>query len=605
MHPRALTLVVVVAAGLTAACRTTPSAGGDTASGAVVGTDTAEARRVFQGNIDAIHKRDRARYLSYYVQTESLARNGPGGLELGFSDWSARRDTTWPDTLVARDLRLVPVAPGIVYGTYHYRVTQGGATTEGVSERVFVRTPEGWKIAVSTAFGLPPGAAPPPVALVGGTLVNPTAPPVPDATVVVRNGRVACAGSRAACPTPPGAEVVHVAGAYVAPGLIDAHVHYSQTGWVDGRPDALDLRGELPYDSVVGALSRSQSPFNRAYLCSGVTGVFDVGGYPWTFMVARRQEVALDAPHAVAAGPLLTTFYPPILNLPAMQQFVLMTSDSAVRASVRAHRQLGSSAIKVWYIQLADTARERGRALLAAAGDEARQNGLPLLVHATQLGRAKEALQAGATVLVHSVDSDDVDDEFLALARRNGAIVIPTLTVREGYADVYLRRSPSARYPLDCVDAMTRARLERQLPESLLARRAQFVRSGAWERQRQTMERNLRRMREAGIAIAMGTDAGNPGTAHGPSVYREMEAMQSAGMPAAEVFASATIVAARAMRRDSDLGSLERGKIADLVVFDADPTADIRNARRVRYVMRGGALYGRAELLPARTDGTR
>jgi imidazolonepropionase-like amidohydrolase len=64
------------------------------------------------------------------------------------------------------------------------------------------------------------------------------------------------------------------------------------------------------------------------------------------------------------------------------------------------------------------------------------------------------------------------------------------------------------------------------------------------------------------------------------------------------VFASATIVAARAMGRDAELGSLAPGKLADLVVFDADPTADITNARRVRMVMKGGALYGRSELLP-------
>ncbi|HET6701907.1 MAG TPA: hypothetical protein VFH14_08895, partial [Gemmatimonadaceae bacterium] len=113
-------------------------------------SDTVEARRVFEGNISAIHQRDRARYLSYYLESERLARTGPGGLELGFENWSARRDSTWPDTLVARDLRLVPVSPGVVYGTYHYRVTQRGVTSEGISERVFVRTPAVWKIAVST-----------------------------------------------------------------------------------------------------------------------------------------------------------------------------------------------------------------------------------------------------------------------------------------------------------------------------------------------------------------------------------------------------------------------------------------------------------------------
>jgi len=120
-----------------------------------ISSDTVEARQLFEQNIDAIHKRDRARYLATYLHTEALARNGPAGLELGYEGWSARRDSTWPDTLVAQNLRVHSIAPGVVYGTYCYTVTQKDTTSSGVSERVFVKTPEGWKIAVTTAFGLP------------------------------------------------------------------------------------------------------------------------------------------------------------------------------------------------------------------------------------------------------------------------------------------------------------------------------------------------------------------------------------------------------------------------------------------------------------------
>ena len=127
---------------------------------ASVARDTIDARRLFEENIDAIHKRDRARYLATYLQAATLARNGPGGLELGYDNWGARTSTSWPDTLVATNLRVVPLAPGVVYGTYCYSVTQNDTTSTGVSERVFVRTPAGWRIAVTTAFGLPPGASP-------------------------------------------------------------------------------------------------------------------------------------------------------------------------------------------------------------------------------------------------------------------------------------------------------------------------------------------------------------------------------------------------------------------------------------------------------------
>ena len=120
-------------------------------------SDTIEARRLFEENIDAIHKRDRGRYLATYIHSPTLARNGPSGLQLGYADWSATRDTTWPDTLVAERMRVMGLARGVVYGTYCYRVTQKGVTTTGVSERVFIKTLTGWKIAVTTAFGLPEG----------------------------------------------------------------------------------------------------------------------------------------------------------------------------------------------------------------------------------------------------------------------------------------------------------------------------------------------------------------------------------------------------------------------------------------------------------------
>jgi hypothetical protein len=121
-------------------------------------SDTIEARRLFEENIDAIHKRDRARYLATYLHSSTLARNGPSGLEFGYDNWSARRDSTWPDTLVARNLRVLPITPGVVYGSYCYTVTQKDTTSSGVSERIFVKTSEGWRIAVTTAFGLAVGA---------------------------------------------------------------------------------------------------------------------------------------------------------------------------------------------------------------------------------------------------------------------------------------------------------------------------------------------------------------------------------------------------------------------------------------------------------------
>jgi imidazolonepropionase-like amidohydrolase len=372
-------------------------------------------------------------------------------------------------------------------------------------------------------------------------------------------------------------------------------VHYSQTGWVDGRPYAIDLRSRYPYDSVIRDLASHPERFHRADLCSGVTSVFDVGGYPWTYAVARASRTASDAPRVVAAGPLLATIQ---VDSQMRGQFVFMTDSTTVQAAVREHQRQGAEALKVWYIEVPDSVHPHAKAMLMLAAQEARKAGLRLIVHATELPQAKDALEAGAAVLVHDVYTGTIDDEFLSAAKRNHTIVIPTLTVLEGYADVFSGRSPGLRYPLDCVDTGTRQRLEMVLPESLRARGETFWSGPEAKRLRDTGAGNLKRLYEAGIPIAMGTDAGNPGTAHGPSVYREMEAMQQAGMPAGAVFASATIVAARAMALDGEIGSIASGKRADVVVFEADPTADARNARRIRFVIRNGKLYRQQQLLP-------
>src|SRR5881296_4153849 len=169
----------------------------------------------FRANIAAIHARDRAAYLSHYLQTPALARVGPDGLHQGYEEFAQGAGAGWPDTLVATHFRVVPLTPDVAYGVYRYRVVDSSGSARGVSERVLVRTPDGWKVAVTTAFPTP-DAAPPPIAIVGATLVDGTgAPAVRNAVVIMREGRIACAGRRAACPVPADADTVGAAGKWI------------------------------------------------------------------------------------------------------------------------------------------------------------------------------------------------------------------------------------------------------------------------------------------------------------------------------------------------------------------------------------------------------
>jgi len=554
----------------------------------------------FRGNIAAIQARNRAAYLSHYLHIPALARVGPDGLRQGYDSFAAGVGAAWPDTLVATHFRIVPVTPDVAYGVYRYRVVDSSGSVRGVSERVFVRTPQGWKVAVTTAFPTP-DAAPPPVALVGATLVDGTGgAPVRNAVVVVRDGRIACAGPRPRCPVPDDADTVRADGKWITPGLIDTHVHFSQTGWVDGRPDALDLRDSHPYEQVEAELQARPERFFRSYLCSGVTSVFDVGGYPWTLDLQARTARSTTAPRVMAAGSLLSTI-DHWLNLPDQRQFIYMADEATVRKAVRAHKVWGAAAIKLWYImppQPPDTARVS--ALVRAAGDEARKVGLPLIVHATGLWEAKDALRAGARVLVHSVWSAPVDDEFLTLARQAGTIYVPTLTVLDGYSQIAARRFERDRQPLACVDPATRAKafatdtvaLAQRPTEAALRERATRMATSLVQG-----PANLKRVFDAGIPVALGTDAGNPLTLHGASVFMELEAMQAAGLAPRDVLVAATRNAARALGGGLDsTGTVTAGSVADLLVLDADPLADVRHFREIALVVRRGEVYTRHEL---------
>ena len=565
--------------------------------------DVAEARALFQRNLDAIARRDREAYLACYAHSDSLVRTGPAGSELGFLGLEKSAGEAWPDTFEALGLRLAAVRPGVVYGTYRYRVRYGADEHAGLSERLFLKTPAGWRIAVTTAFDAPAGTPAPPRALVGATLVDGTgAPPVTDAVVLVQNGKIECAGARRACPIPLGVATVDLTGQWIMPGLVDAHVHFSQTGWADGRPDSLDVRDRHPYEETMAKARAHPERFFRSYLCSGVTAVFDVGGYAWTLAMSRRADDDTRAPHVAAAGPLLSTV-DHWLNLPAERQFIVLKDEDAARQGVRYLKSVGADAVKVWYIVPPGKSADDGAAGVLAAGEEARRLGLPLIVHATGLAEAKVALRAGARLLVHSVWDRTVDDEFVDLLRKGEAVYCPTLTVRRGYVRMYAaareKRVPAIDDSNGCVDPETAARVA-ETAELASAVKLDDAGFAAYEARAAEGEAigaaNLKRVQEAGVGVAMGTDAGNPLTLHGTSVHAEMEAMQAAGLTPMQVLVASTRGGSIAMGREKEVGTVEKGKAGDLLVLAADPTADIANVRKLRHVMRGGVLRSIEEL---------
>ena len=447
------------------------------------------------------------------------------------------------------------------------------------------------------------------LALTGGTLIDGTgAAPVTDAVVLIEGGRIACAGTQADCELPPDAERMDVAGRWLTPGLVDGHVHVSQNGWVDTRPQIVDVTDLYPWAEVQARNRWQPETYFRPFLCSGTTAVYDVGGFDWIWSLREPAESDPFAPHVAATGPLIAAANPGgITALPGSEQFLVLDSPEVAREIVSYMAANGADGMKLYYndmpLETAE-AQQRFHDSLFVLVEEARNAGVPVVSHALMLDYAKVVLRAGVSMLVHSVVDQPLDDEFIELATSGGVFYSPTLVVAGGFPrfmrSIMMGQTPEIDDVNDCVPSDL---LEKVASTPELRDRMDFSSMPPpdpsmmqdMQRAERIKRENLMRALNAGIPIVMGTDVGNPLTLVGVAVYDEMEAMQAAGMTPMQVLVASTRNGARAMRRD-DLGTVEAGKIADLLVLRADPTEDIANMRQLETVIRAGYVHSQASL---------
>jgi imidazolonepropionase-like amidohydrolase len=413
------------------------------------------------------------------------------------------------------------------------------------------------------------------------------------ATIVISGDRIQLAGAGITLELPQGAKVIDGRGKWVIPGLVDSHVHFFQSGNLYTRPDAADFNAVVPYaDEVARNKARLDATF-KVWLASGVTGVVDIGGPFWNFDMRDRAVASPAAPRVAVAGPLLSMIDRPQLDL-GDPPIVKITSPDEARALVARELARNPDFIKVWFIHQEGDDLAAQEAIVKAAGDAAHAAGKRLAVHATELLVAKAALRAGADFLVHSVTDEPVDDEFIALAKKNRALLCPTLFVVDGYglalsntwkptAIEAARADPEILAAMDDLDGIP---VEKRPPmvASLIAKPQRLQAP-------EVAMKNLRRLADAGVEIVMGTDAGNIGTVHGASIHREMRMMVESGLTPLEVLRSATVGGARAMGLEAQAGEIAAGRLADLVILEADPLADIANLEKVYRTIKGGVVY--------------
>jgi len=378
-------------------------------------------------------------------------------------------------------------------------------------------------------------------------------PPIDDATILVSDGRVTFAGP--AAHILGGTEVVSLRGKTVIPGLINAHGHVGDTAGLDGgRYSAANVTRDL-----------------RLYAAYGVTTVFSLGGDQAPSLAARDSQrmPALDRARLFVAGPVLAPKTPD-------EARALVDADAAMKVDI----------VKIRVDDNLGTTPKMAPEIYRAVIDQAHKKGLRVAVHLFYLADAKSVLDAGADFIAHSIRDADVDAEVIAALKARDVCVCPTL-MREVSTFVYESTPAFFSDPFFQKHADTQTVAALKDP----ARQETMRESTAAQRYKTALEvasRNLKKLSDAGVTIAMGTDTGPPARFQGYFEHMELELMAKAGLTSRQVLASATRDAARCMKIDKEVGTLEPGKWADFVVLNADPLADIKNTRTIDSVWMAG-----------------
>ena len=413
-----------------------------------------------------------------------------------------------------------------------------------------------------------------PVALAHVTVVDPVdSIPRQDQTVLIHGNRITAVGPSGRVRVPSGARLVNARGKFLIPGLWDMHVHTAVTG---GR-------------RLLGL-----------YIANGVTGVRDMAG-DWDTLTTWRREIAsgtLVGPRIVASGPYVEGGDVPIPHLTARTAAEARTAvDSLARLGVdfiKVHSQLTREV----YFAVARRARDRGlpfaghvpRAVGAAAASDSGQRSIEHLLGILVPCTPAESLALRPRFTVQAAlgtcSTGDLTPLYATLAR-NHTWVTPTFT-----ATVEVAGWPRTTVPGDTLAHYLPRAVRRFVAEILPM--PDSIPPGAEVVGRAVFAKRLAQlavMHRAGVAVLAGTDAPLRNSPPGFGLHEELQWLVRAGLSPLDALRSATVEPARYFNGLDSLGSIAPGKVADLVLLDANPLLDIRNTRRISAVVANGRLF--------------
>src|ERR1700678_2765491 len=407
------------------------------------------------------------------------------------------------------------------------------------------------------------------IALVGGTLIDGTGrDPVPDSVVVIEKGRIVEAGPKSRVKIPSGAQKVDARGKTILPGLWDMHAHFEQVEW------------------------------GPIYLAAGATTVRDCGN-EFEFITAVRDAVASGhglGPRLLLAG-IVDGTGPSAIGVERVD-----TPEQAKMWTDKYH-DAGFQQMKIYSSvkleEVKDVAEEAHRLGMTVTGH------VPIGLNAYQTIEAGQdqinhipyivdimvpTLPADASRLDHANAAANLDlnsraaQKAIAFLVQHSTVVDPTLALFEFFSASTAKPAASIEPGVLKVAPELQVILADVGPPSPQAE----IREKVFAKELAVVGA----LHKAGVPIVAGTDQ----TVPGHSLHREIELYVQAGFTPMEAIQAATIVPARVMKLDNELGTVEAGKRADLIIVGANPLESIHNIRKVESVVTGGVLYNSAEL---------
>ncbi len=379
------------------------------------------------------------------------------------------------------------------------------------------------------------------------TMAGSGAGAIDDGVIVITGDRITAIGARGDVTIPAGAKQVDAGGKVIMPGLVDAHAHGAQ-----GTGDLVPQQNWTLVQNLALGTTTMHDPSSSA---------------SQIFAASERQRAGtLLAPRIFSTGEI-------IYGAKAPSVYAEINNYEDALAHVRRIKAQGGISVKNYN----QPRREQRQQVARAAAAE---NMLVVAEGGSLFGMDMNLVADGNSTLEHNVPLDVFYDDVVQFFSQSDTNYTPTITVTYGGlgGDPYWRQA---------TDVWTNPLLVHTPPKRLLADNARRTKAPDWAFVDDDNAREAKKLADAGVKVSIGAHGQQAGIA----AHWEMWSFVRGGMSPVEALRAGTIVPAQSLGMDGDIGSLEKGKLADLIILSADPSSDISNSDKIESVMLGGRLY--------------